>query len=186
VLRSYAEREGVGRVRRASRLHRQGTAHAVVDLARVAPGARPSRLLQQLMNPTHLLRREASAWPGNWRPAGPVNFAVAAVIALPVPTAIRGVRLGLNRLYARRRPASRSCANRGAPVTERDPLIRYRGDYTPTAALRQTPRAQSATRSHDADEPVTQMQDPADHSERWVDHLLFPSWRTALLAWPRS
>jgi hypothetical protein len=65
------------------------------------------------------------------RPAGPLNHAAGALIALPVETTIRGLRLGQKMLLALAadNPRLGACVACGAPVTESDPFIRYRGDY---------------------------------------------------------
>lgn len=66
-------------------------------------------------------------------PAGPVNLAAGALIALPAQTTIRGLRLGRKLLSVLLLAADNqqlgACADCGAPVTDRDPFIRYRGDY---------------------------------------------------------
>jgi hypothetical protein len=90
------------------------------------------------MNPLHALRTPGSRPAGNRtlgpnHPAGPLNVAARAVIALPAETAIHGLRLGRKLLSVLLHVAEQqhigACAECGAPVTESDPFIRYRGDY---------------------------------------------------------
>ncbi len=90
------------------------------------------------MNPLHALMTRGVSSARNRtfgldRPVGPLNLVVGTVIALSAETTIRGLRLGRKMLSVFLLAADNqhlgACADCGAPVTESDPFIRYRGDY---------------------------------------------------------
>ena len=90
------------------------------------------------MNPLHALVTRGLSRAGNRTfglnsPARRLNLTADALIALPADTAIRGLSITwkalLTVLPAKDDRRLGACADCGAPVTESDPFIRYRGDY---------------------------------------------------------
>ena len=104
------------------------------------------------MNPLHALTTRGLSLAGNRNfgfdlPAGPLNLAADALVALPAETTIRGLSLARRTLLALL-PANDNqrlgdCVDCGAPVTEGDPFIATAATTTTHTAVPKNPPALS-------------------------------------------
>jgi hypothetical protein len=83
--------------------------------------------------PTRSVNRGGNGTFGLGFPAAQLSLAASALIALHVDTATGSLRLG-QRFFSALLPSIANnhlgtCVHCGAPVTDGDPFIRYRGEY---------------------------------------------------------